>query len=181
MLLDLRTQGGKRVLTSWCIAWGIRPCFKCGHVKHFDEFYFDLYGCSKPRYRSRCKACCISEDSSWQKRNPTRAAAKVKKYQTLKTNAEGHCSETQWNWRLQMLGDACFYCRGPWTEVEHVIPLARGGSNWPINLRPICASCNATKGARRPGEFDQWLVTKNKMVSEFLNARLFGKDTKGLP
>jgi hypothetical protein len=35
---------------------------------------------------------------------------------------------------------------------DHVKPLARGGSNWPANLRPACKSCNSRKGARWPFE-----------------------------
>ncbi len=42
----------------------------------------------------------------------------------------------------------CWMCGGEWTDVEHVIPLSRGGSWLPSNLRPACSSCNASKGNR---------------------------------
>lgn len=47
-----------------------------------------------------------------------------------------------WGWR-------CWLCREPWEAVDHVIPIAQGGTNWPANLRPICRSCNSRKGAKR--------------------------------
>jgi hypothetical protein len=52
--------------------------------------------------------------------------------------------------RFAYFGNRCVYCRT--TErltVDHVVPLSRGGSHWPANLRPACISCNSRKGARR--------------------------------
>lgn len=34
-----------------------------------------------------------------------------------------------------------------WT-IDHIVPLSRGGSEWPSNLRGLCLSCNATKKDR---------------------------------
>ena len=40
-------------------------------------------------------------------------------------------------------GRRCFECGGAGRlEVHHVIPLHRGGSNHPSNLRPICRGCH---------------------------------------
>jgi len=33
-------------------------------------------------------------------------------------------------------------------NVDHVIQLSRGGSNWPTNLRPACSACNTQKGPK---------------------------------
>lgn len=43
----------------------------------------------------------------------------------------------------------CAYCRVTIQKdfhVDHVIPLAKGGSNWPSNLALACESCNLSKG-----------------------------------
>ena len=45
----------------------------------------------------------------------------------------------------------CAYCSavlGKDFQVDHVIPLAKGGSNWPNNLALACPHCNRTKSAR---------------------------------
>ena len=62
--------------------------------------------------------------------------------------AEGHASGEQVQARIAMWGFRCYVCGAPWQEVDHVKPIAAGGSNWPANLRPICLSCNRRKGCR---------------------------------
>lgn len=50
----------------------------------------------------------------------------------------------------------CFYC---WRQlhgrfhVDHKIPLARGGTNWPDNICCACSSCNLRKHAKTAAEF----------------------------
>lgn len=38
-------------------------------------------------------------------------------------------------------------------EVDHIMPLALGGSNWPANLQCTCRDCNRSKGAKHPLDF----------------------------
>ena len=40
----------------------------------------------------------------------------------------------------------CHYCAGPGGEVDHKIPLSKGGRHAMGNLVPSCRSCNARKG-----------------------------------
>lgn len=44
-------------------------------------------------------------------------------------------------------------------HVDHVIPLSRGGSNWPDNIQLLCPSCNLSKGAKTHEEWMQKLAT----------------------
>lgn len=38
-------------------------------------------------------------------------------------------------------------------EIDHVIPLVSGGSNWPSNLQLLCKTCNRSKGAKSMSEW----------------------------
>lgn len=46
-------------------------------------------------------------------------------------------------------------------HVDHVMPLALGGSNWPANLQCLCPSCNLSKGAKHPAE---WAKQQGKIL-----------------
>jgi hypothetical protein len=49
----------------------------------------------------------------------------------------------------------CLYCRaeGVPLELEHMLPLARGGSNHPLNLGLACKPCNSSKGSKT---YEEW-------------------------
>ena len=57
----------------------------------------------------------------------------------------------------------CVYCRedlhydDDWeddnVEIDHKIPVSRGGSNEPDNLQATCGYCNARKGAKTHEEY----------------------------
>jgi 5-methylcytosine-specific restriction protein A len=60
----------------------------------------------------------------------------------------------------------CFSCEEQgWiaeaTEVDHVIPLSRGGTHDRNNLRPMCRSCHSRKTAREDGGFGRGRGTSN--------------------
>lgn len=63
--------------------------------------------------------------------------------------------------RQQILDANCAYCGGLWpTEVDHVIPHSRGGSDDITNLAPACGPCNASKLDFTPDEWRAWLESE---------------------
>jgi len=51
----------------------------------------------------------------------------------------------------------CYWCScnlGSNYHIDHVIPLAKGGTNSPDNLVCACPTCNTSKGARMP--YTEW-------------------------
>lgn len=58
---------------------------------------------------------------------------------------------------LEAQGHRCAYCRADLKRatkhVDHIVPLARGGSNGRANLQYLCAPCNHSKSARDPADF----------------------------
>lgn len=59
-------------------------------------------------------------------------------------------TEQQWMAKVAYWGDRCWCCGGDWSAMDHVKPIAKGGSHMLCNLRPICQSCNSSKSDRWP-------------------------------
>ena len=120
----------------------------------------------REHYRAK-KAEYLERAKQWALANPEKAKAAKAKHATSergranrrkdsarrndwKRNAPGSCNEEQRAGRIAMFGGKFWVpgCGKPFDTMDHVIPLARGGSHWPANLRPICNHHNAAKGAR---------------------------------
>jgi HNH endonuclease len=81
------------------------------------------------------------------------------------TNAGSYChghqpktgrgSTRQWrNLRKAVFaryGRTCVYCGRTATHIDHVVPVASGGTDDLANLRPACGACNMAKGASQMG------------------------------
>jgi 5-methylcytosine-specific restriction endonuclease McrA len=93
---------------------------------------------------------CRRQKRRWAKLHPESGRAKAARYRCKKLGAKGNAGERAILMRMAIWGFRCWICGGPYDEIDHVIPLSRGGTNWPANLRPACRECNARKGARSP-------------------------------
>lgn len=72
------------------------------------------------------------------------------KRRAAKANAAGHCTPEQLQARFDYHGNRCVYCGSEKNlQIEHMIPISKGGTNWPANLAPACESCNKSKHARK--------------------------------
>lgn len=95
-------------------------------------------------------------DSVVYARNPEKAAVKDGNRRARKLQAEGAYTASDVKRIRTLQGDRCGYCRAKLMgkgHVDHIVSLARGGSNWPNNIQLLCQHCNLSKGARDPMEF----------------------------
>ena len=71
--------------------------------------------------------------------------------------------------------DSCYYCNCPLTKstatIDHLIPLARGGSNTESNRVWCCKHCNIQKGDLTPDEFTLFKVVKKNYKKKLTAAR----------
>jgi 5-methylcytosine-specific restriction endonuclease McrA len=92
----------------------------------------------------------------WRRRNPDRAHAYVRAATIKRRRAIGLDSFTPAEWlaTLKSHEGRCTYC-GDTTliEIDHRIPLIRGGSNLIANIVPACRRCNRRKGTLTETEF----------------------------
>lgn len=98
------------------------------------------------REKTRAKA------RTWRLRNREKAkdlsrVSKAKRRARI-LEAPGTTSRRQLKHRWDYYGGRCWICGENANSIDHVIPLSKGGSNWPSNLRPACLTCNSRKGAR---------------------------------
>lgn len=69
-------------------------------------------------------------------------------------------------------GYRCAYCgtESPPFEIEHVIPLSKGGNNYLTNLVFSCHDCNTLKSNKLPDEIDD-LDFRDKVLDVVLRIR----------
>ena len=81
--------------------------------------------------------------------------ARVRIYESQVFGAAGSYSVEALKARWDFWGGKCYLCSKEADTVDHVKPVARGGSNWPANLRPACRSCNSRKNDKTLAEYEQ--------------------------
>lgn len=86
--------------------------------------------------------------AEYRRNNKVRIAMLSARKRAVEIGAAGEASVDQIQARIDFYGGLCWLCRSPWQQIDHVIPWAHGGSNWPANIRPICATCNNRKSSR---------------------------------
>ncbi|MEN6429762.1 MAG: HNH endonuclease [Coriobacteriales bacterium] len=92
----------------------------------------------------------------WSKDNPGASRAAHRNRAARKMGSGGTHTTADVRAQYKRQRGRCYWC-GEKTaadyHVDHVIPLALGGSNGPENLVIACPSCNLHKGAKHPIDF----------------------------
>jgi len=103
----------------------------------------------------------IASAKAWLEANPEKAKEHFRiarrKRRARAKEAGGTHTASDLAAIFEAQGGRCAYCRADLGEVEkhvdHVMPLALGGSNGPENLQYLCRPCNQSKGAKHPVVF----------------------------
>lgn len=106
----------------------------------------------RDRYPEKYKA----KNRRWRENNPDGERAIKHRRRARERNAPGShtAQDIQCLYALQRaLCAACKVSLQDGYHVDHVMPLARGGSNGPENLQLLCPPCNWSKNAKHP---DEW-------------------------
>lgn len=87
--------------------------------------------------------------AAWKKRNPEQAVRDFHRRKTRLISSGGSFTKAEWRALCQACGNVCLACgvRARLT-VDHVTPVALGGSNDIDNIQPLCGPCNWKKNAR---------------------------------
>jgi 5-methylcytosine-specific restriction endonuclease McrA len=108
------------------------------------------------QYGARNPEKCRDGLARWQKANRERVIALNHAYRAAKRSAEGRFTADDLEHIKKQQGGKCAACRRRRKlTVDHIVPLTRGGSNWPNNLQLLCRSCNSAKNNKDPIAFMQ--------------------------
>jgi len=94
--------------------------------------------------------------SAWKRRNPEQARADKQRRRTHMVLAGGSHSASDIRKIYSDQDGKCTYCSVTLVtgyHIDHIVPLSRGGSNWPSNIQLLCGPCNMRKGDKLPDEF----------------------------
>jgi hypothetical protein len=99
----------------------------------------------------------LARGRKYAARHPDRIAIKTANRRAREAKAPGRFLLSDLKALIERSGDICFYCPADISygkhTIDHFIPLSRGGSHWPENIRLACLSCNCSKGDKLPSEF----------------------------
>lgn len=129
LLVEGNLRQGKRHVES-----GIKECLTCHRERE------------KIRYHEN-REKQIRAAVEWQRKNRERYNKRRRVWDLAHRTEERPTQETQEYVEL-IRGDVCVYCNGPVEHIDHVIPVAAGGSSQWENLAPTCAHCNQSKNDR---------------------------------
>jgi 5-methylcytosine-specific restriction endonuclease McrA len=126
-----------------------KPCATCGKV-----FRPRAYAAPTAKYCSR-KCAAFLRFIGCDEREADRLHANRRRARQLANG--GNYTAAGWLAKCEYWGWRCYLCGVGLTkesvQLEHRIPLSRGGSNWLANLAPACKSCNSRKHAKTEAEF----------------------------
>lgn len=109
------------------------------------------------QYSNKNREKVASRVKQWRENNRESRVASEAKRRARKRMAAGSFDRDDVLGLIEKQDRRCVYCRSDITagyHVDHVMPLALGGSNDLSNLQVLCPTCNLSKGALHPAEYE---------------------------
>lgn len=139
-----------------------RICKGCGRSLPLTREYFGQT--PSGGFRHFCRPCKNKKTAKWAAGNPEKTRAKWERQNARRAVAGKPDYDSKVIQELKLfLKNRCAYCNSLLTgsyEVDHVIPLNRGGLNTVSNITLCCRPCNREKGDRTADEYFWWRMTR---------------------
>jgi len=94
-----------------------------------------------------------AQNAEWYLINRDKKYEYKRNRRARKANSTGHHTAVDVREKLALQGYKCTYCGADITEryhIDHIMPLALGGSNDRGNIQMLCPTCNLRKAAKHP-------------------------------
>jgi len=127
---------------------GYRRCSMCGRYKPLSQFARDRR--KRGGVRSYCLACSAKKAREYRKQYKERARRSHRvaqaKRRAEKRHAGGAFTATDWLHVLDRYGHQCVCCGATEDlQIDHIVPLSKGGAHNIDNIQPLCGFCNRHK------------------------------------
>lgn len=154
---------------------GLQPVCRSCYASYFSSYYESTKG-KRAEYhkvwtkanrdyvneqsriwRSKNKDTDKKHKKAWADANPENRRARDARRRARKHAAIGCYTHHDVERLKRLQRFRCASCRASLVKfhVDHITPLAKGGSNDPSNLQILCPPCNLSKSKRDPVEFMQ--------------------------
>ncbi|GGY88658.1 HNH endonuclease [Streptomyces nitrosporeus] len=102
----------------------------------------------------------------WRNKNPERYRALARHHSAVRRARKAATTVISFT-HDDMLADwedhdlyGCVFCGGPFEEIEHILPLSRGGEHSLANIVPSCVDCNRGAGGKHARDPWEWLAER---------------------
>ena len=157
---------------------GMKRCWRCQRVKPLSDFFNNssehdgvtsmckiCHGAYKREFRKGNREKVNRQSRSWCRRNPDKRRATIERRRSREKGADGEFDARDIKRLRKSQKNTCVYCGlNPHChgalftyQVDHIIPLSRGGTNNPSNLQLLCPHCNQSKRGKTHAEYLEWL------------------------
>ena len=97
------------------------------------------------KYHQSHRAESITRHLKWAKEHPE--STRLYNQRRRSNLKDSDLTLTQWLSVLKSHRSSCAYCDSQeGIEIDHIIPISRGGRDTASNVQPLCGSCNRVKG-----------------------------------
>jgi len=129
-------------------AQGRWRCGRCGQWKEAAGFHRSNR--TSNGLKSQCKLC--HQEGTLRTADPDKKRAARRrsesKRRARKAGVGSNMSLAAWSMLRDVFDSVCLAC-GATDKItwDHIVPISRGGEHRPVNLQPLCRSCNERKQA----------------------------------
>lgn len=123
------------------------------YKKNWTETNRERVKLNAVQYVAKNKLRIRANHLRWRQANPEKLRVWTNVTKARRRGADGKYTSADIIVLFKLQRGKCAYCRvplGSGYHIDHILPISKGGSNWPANLQLTCVSCNCSKHALDP-------------------------------
>lgn len=125
-------------------------------LKRYAEKNPDSIKESQRKYQEQNREKWLQQKRKWAKANPV--SLRLYEHRRRERTKTGVVSKSTVTLLMALQRGRCVYCEAQIEsnyQIDHIVPLAKGGSHVDENIQLLCPVCNRKKGAMHPVDFAQ--------------------------